>query len=93
MSSMKTTDPPIVVDCKISGSRQQLWEAITVRDKMIEWYFSNIPAFEARVGFSTQFPVQSESRTFTHIWNVTEVVPRQSITYHWTYTEYPGEGS
>lgn len=89
---MKTTDPPIVVETQLSGTRQQVWEAITVHDKMIEWYFDNIPAFEPKEGFNTQFPVHSESRTFTHIWHVTKVVPRQLITYHWTYTEYPGEG-
>ena len=90
---MKSTDPPIVVETQLSGTRQQVWEAITIHDKMIEWYFDNIPAFEPKVGFNTQFPVHSESRTFTHIWNVTKVVPRQLITYHWTYTEYPGEGT
>ena len=89
---MKITDPPIVVETQLSGTRQQVWEAITVHDKMIEWYFDNIPAFEPKEGFNTQFPVHSESRTFTHIWHVTKVVPRQLITYHWTYTEYPGEG-
>lgn len=89
---MKTTDPPIVVETQLSGTRQQVWEAITEHDKMIEWYFDNIPSFEPMVGFNTQFPVHSESRTFTHIWHVTKVVPRQLITYHWTFTEYPGEG-
>jgi uncharacterized protein YndB with AHSA1/START domain len=88
---MKTTDPPIIVESTLAGTLQQAWEAITVHDKMIEWYFQNIPDFQARVGFHTEFPVQSGARTFTHIWDVTEVIPQQKISYHWTYTEYPGE--
>jgi uncharacterized protein YndB with AHSA1/START domain len=90
---MKRTDPPIIVEVIVSANKVDIWNAITYRDTMIQWYFDNIPEFEPIVGFTTQFPVVSGDRTFTHIWKVTEVNPGSGITYEWTYREYPGKAA
>lgn len=58
---------------------------------MRRWFFENIPAFEARVGFKTEFNVHSGGRDFLHQWEITEVLPQKRITYHWKYNAYPGE--
>lgn len=58
---------------------------------MVQWFFDNIPGFKPEVGFSTEFAVQSEERTFTHIWKIIEVIPNKKITYTWQYKEYAGE--
>jgi len=70
----------------------RLWEAITSRDEMVQWFFGNIPEFEARVGFETSFPVESTTRCFVHIWRVETVVPMKEIAYTWCYEHIDGEG-
>lgn len=83
---------PIIVEANFTCTAQKLWESITNREEMIAWFFENIPEFEARVGFSTQFVVNAGERDFTHNWKITEVVPGKKIVYDWSYTEYQGTG-
>jgi uncharacterized protein YndB with AHSA1/START domain len=89
---MKSSDPPVVVSYKFNTSVQKIWNAITVLKEMRQWYFDQIEDFKPKVGFKTQFAVQVEDRTFTHLWEVTQVVPQQKITYNWKFLEYPGSG-
>ena len=58
---------------------------------MRQSFFENIPDFKPKIGFNTQFEVQLEDRTFTHLWKVTEVIPLKKITYNWKYKECPGD--
>jgi len=58
---------------------------------MRQWFFDNIPAFEAMVGFETQFDVQSRDKNFRHLWKLIEVAPQKKIVYSWKYKEYPGD--
>ena len=88
---MKSTDPPIVLEYLFNTSIDKLWHALTNLDQMTKWYFENIEAFKPEVGFQTKFAVQSGERTFTHLWKVTEALPKQLITYTWKYKEYPGD--
>ena len=87
---MKSTDPPIELEFRYASSITQVWNALTIHSEMIPWYFGNIPNFQAVVGFTTEFAVSSEERTFTHRWKVTEVISEKKITYNWSYDEYPG---
>lgn len=87
---MKTTEAPVIVNKSFNCTPNRVWEAITNHDKMVEWYFENIPNFKAEKGFKTSFPVKNEDRIFTHLWEVTEVIPQKMITYTWSYLEYPG---
>ena len=89
---MKVTEAPVNVEETFKVSAEAVWNAITVIDEMREWYFENIPAFEARVGFETQFMVTNEGREFPHMWKVTEVVPLKKISYDWRFAGYPGVG-
>ena len=88
---MKTIDPPIIVSAIYPCSPEELWLTITKLDFMGKWYFDNIPEFKAIEGFKTKFAVSSETRTFTHNWEVTNVDKGKSIQYTWTFDEYPGE--
>ncbi len=89
---MKERSTPIKVEVFIERTVDEVWDAITERDQMILWFFESIPNFKAEVGFTTEFPVHVEERTFTHIWKITEVIPLQRIVYRWSYEEYSGEG-
>ena len=89
---MKSTDPPVVISENFRISRSALWKAITVLEQMREWFFEDIPAFEARVGFETSFAVKAPSMVFTHVWKIVEVIPEQKIVYDWSYSETNGRG-
>ena len=81
----------IEVTTQLPATTKTVWQALTDPVQMRQWYFDNIPDFMPEVGFATEFPVQSEARTFTHLWTVTKVVPQQELCYRWQYREYPGE--
>jgi uncharacterized protein YndB with AHSA1/START domain len=89
---MKKTDPPIIVEVNYSASVEKVWEAMTQSEKMIQWFFENIESFQAEVGFETSFAIQSNERTFTHVWKIKEVIPSKKISYSWSYEEYSGDG-
>lgn len=89
---MRTDEEPVVVEQTYAASVEDVWSAITQRDQMVQWYFDNIPSFEAAVGFETRFDVECEGRVFPHLWKVTDVVPQQRIQYDWRYDGYSGDG-
>ena len=89
---MKVNEAPVIVEEIFAASAQSVWNAITVVDEMRAWYFDNIPGFEARVGFETQFMVTNEGREFPHLWKVIEVAPLKKISYEWRFGNYPGRG-
>ena len=82
----------VVVKQNFEVSTKVLWNAITEHHQMIQWFFENIPEFEASIGFKTQFLIENEGRKFTHLWKIIEVIPNQKIVYNWMYDEYEGEG-
>lgn len=84
---------PITVNQTFNVSKKVIWKAITEVEKMKKWFFDNIPDFNPKTGFKTQFSVSTGERTFTHLWELTEVIPQEKITYHWSYEEYPGIGT
>ncbi|MEL6864234.1 MAG: SRPBCC domain-containing protein [Bacteroidota bacterium] len=88
---MKSQDAPVLIHETFHTSKESLWEALTKVEKMRLWFFDNIPSFKAQVGFKTQFTVKVEDREFIHLWEITEVIPNQLITYNWKYEGYPGD--
>ena len=88
---MKKAEAPVIVEDSFNASIEKVWKAITDLNEMKLWYFDNIDSFKAKVGGKSRFAVQSEGRTFTHIWEVTEVTVPNLITYNWKYEEYPGD--
>ena len=88
---MKTSDPPVVVEQLFDCSRSIVWNAITVRDEMVQWFFDNIPEFKTAVGFKTQFHVKAPSRDFMHLWEVTEVIPEEKLVVKWQYEGLAGK--
>ena len=88
---MKYTDPPIIVEHSYFASQVKVWAALTEHKQMLHWFFDNIPDFKPKIGFETQFIIKVQDRTFTHLWKITDVTPKKSITYNWKYKEYTGE--
>ena len=59
---------------------------------MVQWFFDNIPAFQAEAGFETQFNVDAGERHFYHLWKIIEAIPEHKIVYDWQYQGLPGAG-
>lgn len=90
---MKKSEGPIILNYKIHSSVEKVFAALTEIDQMKKWFFDNIPDFKAEVGFTTSFSVSNEDRTFTHLWQVLEVLDNQKISYNWKYMEYSGDSN
>ena len=90
---MKATDPPIIVEEIYNANVETVWKAITELDQMHQWFFDNIPAFQAKKGFEVHFDVQGPDRIFPHVLKIVEAEPNQKITYHWSSGEaFDGAG-
>lgn len=87
---MKVNEPTIEVSQRFQKPIEVVWKAITNVTEMRQWFFDNIPSFEASVGFETQFNVATENRIFPHLWKITEVIPLNKIVYNWKYKGYEG---
>ncbi|MBO9152074.1 SRPBCC domain-containing protein [Chitinophaga sp. GCM10012297] len=82
---------PLVVERTYNAPPSRVWEAITDRDKMKEWYF-NLSDFRAEVGFEFSFPGQGhDGKKFIHLCRVTEVIPGKKLSHTWKYENLPGE--
>jgi uncharacterized protein YndB with AHSA1/START domain len=81
---------PFVIERTYDASADRVWEAITVKEKMKQWYF-DLADFQPRVGFEFTFEGGSENQTYIHLCRVTEVIPGRKIAYTWRYKGYPGE--
>jgi uncharacterized protein YndB with AHSA1/START domain len=88
---MSTNSTPIVVEQILDAPIAAVWKAITDPAEMSLWFFEEIADFEPVVGFETEFVVETEGRTFPHLWRVIAVVPEARIAYDWRYGGYPGE--
>lgn len=86
-------EQPIIVERIFKRPIEIVWQAITVKDQMVQWFFENIPDFKAEVGFKTEFLIENEGRKFTHLWEIVEVIPKKRIVYDWRYKEYDGAGT
>ena len=82
----------IVIEEEFTASAEALWRAITDRDQMVQWYFAEISAFAAEVGFKAEFSVDVEARRIIHQWEVTDVVPRRKLSHTWRFESIPGDG-
>ena len=87
---MKKNEDPVVIEEFFETGAEKLWKAITVKEKMIKWFFPNIPEFEPVVGFEIKFDVDTGERIFPHNWKIKEVIKNRLISYFWSYDNYEG---
>lgn len=87
---MRNDNAPIIIEQKFKVPLNNVWEAITNPEQMKQWYFDNIPDFQPRVGFETNFLVTYKGREFPHQWKITQVIPGKIIESIWTFTGYTG---
>ena len=89
---MSLSSEPVIVEQQFDVDPESLWQAITERSQMIEWFFEDIPEFKPETGFKTEFNINTGERDFHHLWTITESIPGQKIVYDWRYKDMPGIG-
>ena len=85
---MKTA--PFVIERTYNVPVEKVWQAITDKDKMKEWYF-DLKEFKPEVGFEFQFSGGPDGRQYLHLCKITEVAPAKKLTHTWIYDGYAGE--
>ena len=81
---------PIIMERTYSAPVEKVWQAITDKEQMKQWYF-DMPAFKPEVGNEFTFTGENEGRTFIHLCKVTEVIPNKKLSYTWRYEGAEGE--
>ncbi len=80
----------IIVKEKVSAPVDKVWEAITDRSKMKEWYF-DIPDFELEENREFSFYGSENNDRHHHHAEILEVVPKQKLKMSWSYPEITKE--
>lgn len=80
---------PFVIERTYNAPVEKVWQAITDREQMKEWYF-DMPDFKPEVGFEFTFKGENEGRVFVHLCKITEVVPLKKLKHTWTYEGMEG---
>ena len=81
---------PFVIERTYDAPADRVWEAITNKDKMKQWYF-DLEEFKPEVGFEFQFFGGSKEKQYLHLCKITEVITGKKLTHTWKYDGYPGE--
>lgn len=85
------TTKPIIVERIFDTDGTTLWQAITEKDLMKQWYF-DLAEFKAEAGFKFQFTAGPESGIqYVHLCEITEAIPGKKLTYSWSYQGYEGK--
>jgi uncharacterized protein YndB with AHSA1/START domain len=88
MDAKNSKNDPIVMERTFNATSQDVWDAITDRDKMKEWYF-DIKEFKPEVGFEFQFYAGDDKKQYLHLCQVKEVIPGKKLSYTWRYDYDP----
>jgi uncharacterized protein YndB with AHSA1/START domain len=84
------TTEPFLIEQIYNASTETVWQAITDRDKMEQWYFK-LEAFKPEVGFEFRFNGGTEEKSYLHICEITEILPLKKLTHTWQYNDYKGQ--
>lgn len=80
----------VVIERTYDAPLDAVWEAITNKDQMKQWYFA-VSDFKPQVGFEFEFSAGREGRKYLHKCKVVESDPKNKISYTWRYDGYAGE--
>jgi uncharacterized protein YndB with AHSA1/START domain len=80
---------PFVIERSYNAPVEKVWDAITNREQMKQWYF-DIADFKPEPGFEFTFKGENEGRVFVHLCKIIEVVPFQKLRHSWRYEGVEG---
>jgi uncharacterized protein YndB with AHSA1/START domain len=81
---------PFVIERTYNAKPDKVWQAITDKDKMKEWYF-DLKEFKPEVGFEFEFTGGPPGKIYLHLCKVIEVIPGKKLKHSWRYDGYTGE--
>ncbi len=80
----------IVIECIFNTTRQEVWRAITQKERMQKWYF-DLPEFRPELGFKfTFFGGNPNGTQYKHVCKIIEAIPERKLKYSWEYEGYRG---
>jgi len=84
------SNEPIVIEQSYPTSIETVWQAITDKGAMKQWYF-DLQEFIPEVGFKFQFiGGPAEDRQYLHLCQISEVIADKKLAYSWRYDGYKG---
>jgi uncharacterized protein YndB with AHSA1/START domain len=81
---------PLVFEQVIEATPGEIWNAITVKEQMKEWYF-DLAEFKPQPGFHFQFEGGTEVNKYIHHCTIQEAIQNKRLSYTWSYEGYEGE--
>ncbi|ASW73138.1 ATPase [Chryseobacterium piperi] len=77
---------PIIIQKKVEAPIDEVWEALTDKEKMKSWYF-DVPDFELNTGKQFNFYEPGEEKKYHHQGNILDFVPNEVLKHTWCYPE------
>jgi len=81
-------DKPLIKEFYYNVPIEKVWETLTDKEKMREWYFPQLQQFEPVVGYKFEF--EDNSAEYQKEWIVTKVAEGRTLAHSWAYKGYPG---
>lgn len=81
---------PIIIERVYDAPAEKVWQAITDKNQMKEWYF-DFEEFKPEVGFEFTWTAGDNEKKWLHAGKITEVEKGKKITYSWKYPGFAGE--
>lgn len=78
---------PVRINELLEASIDKVWNAITDKESMKEWYF-DIPDFKLEKGAIFNFFEPGAEKRFHHRCEILEIIPHQKFQHTWTYPKY-----
>ena len=82
----------MVVERTYDAPVEKVWQAITDKNQMKQWYF-DLEEFRPEVGFEFRFMGGTEQKQYLHICRIEEVIPFKKLRHSWRYDGYEGVSS
>ena len=86
-TSSNTT--PIIVERTYQAPVKAVWEALTDKAKMKQWYF-DVSDFKAEPGFEFEFTGGTKEHSYLHKCVITEVILFKKLAHTWRYDGFEG---
>lgn len=83
---------PIIMERVLHAPVHKVWQALTDKDQMKQWYF-DVSSFKPEVGHEFTFSGTSDDRTYVHHCKITDVIPDKKLQYTWRYEGYEGNST
>jgi len=80
----------VIVKQKVNATVDKVWNAITDRSQMKEWYF-DIPDFELKNHNEFNFYEPGNQQKYHHHGEILEIIPEQKLKHSWCYPEFSKE--